>query len=477
MRLDAIETIRSQYYSALEMLAKRMLGEPYNFHRIQGQIKPGILPHPGFQWNDIIEECILQFDRNGSYSCATIAANLKIGFDIPDEDKERYTPQFLTNYMINQLYGYSLEFSETDLPTAYAYFLDAYGRYVETQIASSVGNWLLDGYSALETVSMADKMRREKSIAASVKGSDGRQEFEAELFASMEGKIFDHPIKPFLRSMREKTYFYEPEDYIVVAMLTGAGKSYYALNQMYYSASQGHPCLYVNLENSPKSVQKRLWQMHIGEGFKRDFSYLTMQEMKQYKEAWEHVKELPIRSVNPGRNLENVVSVIREERYERGIGLAAIDYAQLMKVRGHKGGRNYELAEISATLRALNLELKIPIMIMAQVLKDVWNQPGHRASMYHVKDCSEFAFDATVVELPYRPEYVKIENDPDGNPYPKGYADIHRAKGRDTGTGVYVCQFDWIRGFHDLPVVDEFERYNPMAGITRPAFDDQDIPF
>lgn len=26
-------------------------------------------------------------------------------------------------------------------------------------------------------------------------------------------------------------------------------------------------------------------------------------------------------------------------------------------------------------------------------------------------------------------------------------------------------------------VVDEFERYNPMAGITRPAFDDQDIPF
>ena len=144
MRLDAIDTIRNQYYTALEMLAKRMLGEPYNFHRIQGQIKPRILPHPGFQWNDIIEECILQFDRNGSYSCATIAANLKIGFDIPDEDKERYTPQFLTNYMINQLYGYSLEFSETDLPTAYAYFLDAYGRFVETQIASSlaIGCWM-----------------------------------------------------------------------------------------------------------------------------------------------------------------------------------------------------------------------------------------------------------------------------------------------------------------------------------------------
>lgn len=458
MTNEAIQTIFNQYQTSVEMLAKRMLGEPYNFHRIQGFVqKEAIRPSHGV-WQHIILECIDQYSRNASYSSATVAASIN--------------PEYIGEY-----YNYSLEHSEMDLPTAYAYFLDAYGRYVETQIASSVGNWLLDGYSALETVSMADKMRREKSIAASVKGSDGRQEFEAELFASMEGKIFDYPIKPFLRSMREKTYFYEPEDYIVVAMLTGAGKSYYALNQMYYSASQGHPCLYVNLENAPKSVQKRLWQMHIGEGFKRDFSYLTIEEMREYKEAWEHVKELPIRSVNPGRNLENVVSVIREERYERGIELAVVDYAQLMKVRGHKGGRNYELAEISATLRALNLELKIPIMVMAQVLKDVWNKPERRAGIFDIKDCSEFSFDATIVELPYRPEHVKIENGPNGNPYPKAYADIHRGKGRDTGTGVYVCQFDWIRGFHDLPVVDEFERYNPMAGITRPAFDDQDIPF
>ena len=458
MTADAIQTIFNQYQTSVEMLAKRMLGEPYNFHRIQGFVqKEAIRPSHGI-WQHIILECIDQYSRNASYSSATVAASIN--------------PEYIGEY-----YNYSLEHSEMDLPTAYAYFLDAYGRFVETQIASSVGNWLLDGYSALETVAMADKMRREKSIAASVKGTDGREEFEAELFASMEGKIFDHPIKPFLRSMREKTYFYEPEDYIVVAMLTGAGKSYYALNQMYYSASQGHPCLYVNLENSPKSVQKRLWQMHIGEGFKRDFSYLTMQEMKQYKEAWEHVKELPIRSVNPGRNLENVVSVIREERYERGIELAVLDYAQLMKVRGHKGGRNYELAEISATLRALNLELKIPIMVMAQVLKEVWNKPERRAGIFVIKDCSEFAFDATIVELPYRPECVKIENNPDGNPYPKGYADIHRGKGRESGTALYGCQFDWIRGFHDLPVVDEFERYNPMAGITRPAFDDFETPF
>ena len=213
MRLDAIDTIRNQYYTALEMLAKRMLGEPYNFHRIQGQIKPETLQHSGYIWNNIIEECISQFNKNGSYSCATVAANMEISFKIPDEDKGMYSGQFLTNYMINQLFGYSLEFSETDLVTAYAYFVEAHGRYVETQIASQVGNWLLEGYSALETVAMADKMRREKSIAASVKGTDGREEFEAELFASMEGKIFDHPIKPFLRSMREKTYSYEPADY------------------------------------------------------------------------------------------------------------------------------------------------------------------------------------------------------------------------------------------------------------------------
>ena len=203
MTADAIQTIFNQYQTSVEMLAKRMLGEPYNFHRIQGFVqKESIRPSHGI-WQHIILECIDQYSRNASYSSATVAASIN--------------PEYIGEY-----YNYSLEHSEMDLPTAYAYFLDAYGRFVETQIASSVGNWLLDGYSALETVSMADKMRREKSIAAaSVKGSDGRHEFEAELFASMEGKIFDHPIKPFLRSMREKTYFYEPEDYIVTGKQIG----------------------------------------------------------------------------------------------------------------------------------------------------------------------------------------------------------------------------------------------------------------
>ena len=103
MTADAIQTIFNQYQTSVEMLAKRVLGEPYNFHRIQGFVqKEAIRPSHGI-WQHIILECIDQYSRNASYSSATVAASIN--------------PEYIGEY-----YNYSLEHSEMDLPTAYAYF-------------------------------------------------------------------------------------------------------------------------------------------------------------------------------------------------------------------------------------------------------------------------------------------------------------------------------------------------------------------
>ena len=441
---EAQQILFNQYQTAVELLAKRMLGEPYNFHRIQGRITAEMLKPSSLNWQNIISECIAQFERNAAYSAATIAASIN-----PSQMAE--------------MHGYAMENAEMDLVTAYTYFADAYGRYSETQIMLHETNWLLDGHSQMEVLSKADAMRRETGVSAFVKRSDGKQEFESELNAAIEGLSFDYPVKPFLGAMRKTIPYYEPSDYIVVAMLSGGGKSYHALNQMLYCALQGVPSTYINLENSPKNVQKRLWQMYSGQPFRRDFTLYSNEEIEKIRHDWEMVKNLPIRSVNPGNSFAEVVGCIREERYERGIELAIVDYVQLMDMPGIKGATHEIMRKISSGFRALAHELNIPIMVLAQVKQEVMQRADKRAGMYDIADCKNFTQDATTIILPYRPEHVKVECDPDGNPYEKGYADNFIAKGRETGVDASECRFDHIRGFYDVS-----EQTGMYPGASKP---------
>lgn len=452
MNPDATQTLFNQYSTAVELLAKRMLGEPFNFHRIQDRVRPEMLAPANKQWRDIINECVAQFERNGAYSAATVATSLN-----PSE--------------IGVFHGYAMEHSEMDLVTAYTYFYDAYGRYCETQIMLHQVNWLLDGHSAMEMLNRAESMRRERGISAFVKASDGKPEFESELFAAIDGLSFDYPVKPFLKSMRNKIPYYEPSDYIILAMLSGGGKSYHALNQILYCALSGIPSTYINLENSPKNVQKRLWQMYSGQAFRRDFSHYRPDELEKIRADWEMIKSLPIRSINPGNSFSDVAGCIREERYERGIQLAVVDYAQLMDIPSIRGARHEILARISAGFRALSLELNIPIMVLAQVKQEVMNRPDKRAGMYDIADAKNFTQDATTIILPYRPEYVQVMSREDGTPYEKGYADNFIAKGRETGRDASECRFNHILGFYDVPELpNDFPDFVTQGNRSEPDF-------
>jgi len=468
---DFQQTAQQKLYThlqtALEMLAKRVLGEPYNMHRVEDQIKKEMLP-PGV-WSEIITECLKQFKKTGSYSASTVAVSLSRD--------------------VGELQGFSMEESGMDLVTAFDFFFDSYCRYSETEIMQHQTNWLLDGDTNTEIIAKAEKMRREKGMGARVHHSDGREEFEQELYSSFEGIVYDYPVKPFLESLRSQIPFFEPGEYVVVAMLSGGGKSYFSVGQLLYSANQNIPSLLINLEKAPKNTQKRMWQMECNMQFQRNFSGMDIQEMMKLKAAWERIKALPVRVVNPGPYLHNIVSEIRRHRYERGIEFAVVDYAQLVYINGYKGGRVNELTEISAMFRALSLELGIPIIVLAQVKQEVMQRPDKRAFMYDVADCKNFTQDASLILLPYRPDYVNVFDRETGpgviESYPEGYADVYVGKGSEYGRLGAECRFNHIKGFYDVPSVFE-ERimqnavpdWNPTAVITaNRKEDDETIPF
>lgn len=445
----------TRYTNALQTLAARTIAEPWNFHRIDQSLCPAMYASD----NDaarVLSACQSQFRKNARYSPQTIAAAVGIDY--------------------SRIALLSQQDTELDLPTAFEYFFEIYGQYIESRIADSIPGWIAESKNSEQIRIDSDKMRTDSGIMSKSYGSDGKEGFEAQLMAAIDGKFQEYPVRPFLSSVRKLIPFYEPGDYIAVAALPGCGKSYYALNSVIDCAERNIPCTYINLENTPENVQKRIWQMKYGQRFERDMSKRTDTEYREMLAAWEAVKKMPFKSVNPGTDVYAVINAIRHDYYERGIQFAAIDYAQLIYSSSYKGSRTYELTHISGALRSLALELKIPIMAMAQLKQEVAQRPDKRGGMYDIKDSATFSQDATYVQILHRPEYFNLDFDETGNAYPPEYADVYVAKGRETGTALAKARFNPIKGFYsENEIMPDFNYALPIsATINR---NEETIPF
>lgn len=454
--IKSISEVFHRYAKTLETLSFRVLAEPYHFHGVSADIHPKMLIGTH---GEVIAECQKQFDEARTYTPQSVALAL---------NRDRAS-----------LLSWTQKDAEVDLPAAFDMFKHAYGQYVEHQIAESVGPWIREGLSSEEIAIKSDTMRRDAGMAKKKIGNDGKEEFEKELIQALDGKVVDYPVKPFLADMRQAIPYHDPGEYVVVGARTGMGKSYYALNQIFDCAKKGLPSVYINLENSPKNVQRRLWQMETGIQWRQD---LSKEDLKKAMYGWEAVKNFPVESINTGRSLQTVLNTIRQSYYEKGIQLAVIDYVQLIKDGNQRRGKTEEIGEVSAELRALALELQIPVIALAQINREAEKTGNKRPTISDLRNSGDLEQDASTILLLYRPSvYESMEVDENGIAYPANYADITIGKGRDTGRARIICRFDPVRGFYSDP---DFLHSTAPTDYTIPASamsaaraNDEDIPF
>ncbi|MBP6813171.1 MAG: hypothetical protein KA138_16695 [Saprospiraceae bacterium] len=458
---------QTRYETAFEAFANRCLGEPYNFHRVAPMLHTGILESNLFSAK-IVAACLLQFQRNGAYTPQSVGLACTSGANN-------------VSGSVGSLHSFvemSMRDAEMGLTDAMESFFLYHGQWAEIKIAKHAETWVMRGLSSEEIQTEYAKARKDFGLTARLTSSDGKEEFEKRLLAAIDGIQYKYPVTPYLKSMRDIVPYYEPGDFIVVAALSGQGKTYDVLNQIHHNSLNGVPSCYINLEMTPENVQKRIWQMHTQKQFRWDLRGNDA-EMQHYLKSWEEVKKMPFISYNPGRSIEAIVSTIRQDFYERGIQFAAVDYAQKMVSNAYRGARNYELSEISGELRSLALELQIPIYVPAQMKQEVSKTHDKRGGMYDIKDCADFTQDATIVQCLYRPGYFDIthyETESGGSEiYPEGYADKFIAKGREIGTGLAKCRFDHIRGFYDEPTTQP--SFQPINFTIPRANLDEEIRF
>ena len=90
---------------------------------------------------------------------------------------------------------------------------------------------------------------------------------------------------------------------------------------------------------------------------------------------------------------------------QNGIKLFVIDYLQLLNstARRAQDNRQQEIADISSGIKALAKELNVPVIVLAQLNREIEKDKGRKPRLSDLRESGSIEQDADLVGLLYKP--------------------------------------------------------------------------
>jgi replicative DNA helicase len=162
-----------------------------------------------------------------------------------------------------------------------------------------------------------------------------------------------------------------------------------------------------SLEMSKESLLSRMMSSAAKiDQFRLRLGFLTQDERRRQNIALNGLLETKIWiDDTPGLRLMDMHAKLRRLKADRGLGLVVVDYLQLMEGRGRAENRNQEVSAISRGMKLLAKDLKVPVMALSQLSRDVEKRTGdHRPPLSDLRESGSLEQDADVVGFVYRQE-------------------------------------------------------------------------
>lgn len=182
---------------------------------------------------------------------------------------------------------------------------------------------------------------------------------------------------------------------------------------------------------------------------KKRQGFLQQRDWDNLVQASNFLVELPIWIDDPATlSVLEIRAKVRELQVEfnreptathpgRRIGLVVIDYLQLMKGTDFARSREEEIAEISRDLKRLAKEMRLHVVALAQLNRELERRGGQkRPQLSDLRESGALEQDADNVIFIYRDEYY----DPDSED--RGIAELIVAKQRNGPTGTVKTRFE-----------------------------------
>ncbi len=206
---------------------------------------------------------------------------------------------------------------------------------------------------------------------------------------------------------------FSDDELIVLGGRPSMGKTALAVEIMRRQARLGLEGIYWSGEMSEESIAIRMIAAEAHEG---GASYhnairgkLNEGQFRTILQTARDMEALPIHIIDPGirslpvliREIRRIVRRIRDRGAK--VGCVVIDYIQQLEAPGQ--GRFDKVTAISMALSALKMELRVPILALAQLSRKLEDRENKRPNLSDLRESGQIEQDGNKILFCYRDEY------------------------------------------------------------------------
>ena len=240
---------------------------------------------------------------------------------------------------------------------------------------------------------------------------------------------------------------FQPSDLIIIAARPSVGKTSLALNIARNASLRADvPVLVFSLEMAKEQVAQRLLCSEAAiPSQKLRNGFLDEDEWRRLSSALGRLGEARIYiDDTPSISVMELRTKCRRLKAEHGLGLAVVDYMQLMRPSHRAENRQQEISEISRSLKGLARELCVPVIALSQLSRAVEQRQKQIPQLSDLRESGAIEQDADVVVFLYADPEMDQQNT----------IELIVAKQRNGPTGSLKLFFSReICRFEDLDVV------------------------
>lgn len=185
---------------------------------------------------------------------------------------------------------------------------------------------------------------------------------------------------------------------IVIAARPSVGKTSFAMNVAEKAALDGGiPTLVFSLEMSGKELLHRLAcsraRVNSSDAYR---GYLNEGDFQRLTSAHARIIKSPLHICDKGVSVGEMASLARRFKSRHGIRLVIVDYLGMLDTGEKRRGLYEDISFISHSIKSLAKDLKLPVMVLSQLTRDV-EKGDRKPRLSDLRDSGSIEQDADVV--------------------------------------------------------------------------------
>lgn len=356
-----------------------LLMDNKELYQIYDLLKPDMFQDPVLK--EIYREIVKLYDIGQPANLVTVTQAV---------ESESYTREYITQVLRDCAL---LPYTSTELKSYAESVVRDYKAEVfrniltRTQVtAAGVEYQIADTIQELEALKRSEK-NKSKKLTAIV------SEYQDQYFQERkEEKLYTGFSK-----LDEITGGLEGGDVIVIGARPGVGKSAFTSQIILEMAKAGKRIGFYNLEMSEKQVYERLLSNQSGirlNRIRRAIQFLG-DERERFERANKTLGKMDI-LISSGTKS---VSEIRNECRHQELDCIIIDYLQLVRADTRYQSRASEVGAISKAIKALAMELNVPIIALSQLNRTSEMRETKEPTMGELREAGDIEQDASIIIL------------------------------------------------------------------------------